>query len=161
MEGASSRDVVYVKCLSTHADCLLPPDPSVFGTWGDTHNNTKIQTLSLRSWCLYIWPDKELVLAGGDGECGGGRGERGGGGEIKRHAPPLLRVFFCHLSTLCTSLPLLNIELRRVTGDWAGQVAGAECEVPQATFFQGDRSSSSLCHERRAPKENADQELVL
>jgi hypothetical protein len=39
-----------------------------------------------------------------------------------------------------------------MTGDWAGQVAGAECEVPQATFFQGDRSSSSYYVTRDEPQ---------
>jgi len=73
----------------------------------------------------------------------GKRGERGGGGGNKKTCPPLSRGVFFVTSLLCPSLPLLNIELRRVTGDWAGQVAGAECEVPQATFFQGGRSSSA------------------
>ena len=84
------------------------------------------------------------MLAGGDGECGGGKVRGEGGEKNKKTCPPTFSdFFFGHLSTLCPSLPLLNIELRRVTGDWAGQVAGAECEVPQATFFQGGRSSSA------------------
>jgi hypothetical protein len=53
---------------------------------------------------------------------------------LKKNMTPLLSPFviflFCRLSTCAHSFFLLNIEVRRVTGAWAGQVAGAECVMP-------------------------------
>ena len=73
---------------------------------------------------------------------------------------PFVVFLVCHLSTVHVSVSLLNIELRRVTGDW-GQELSVRCLRPRGSPSACSGSRIQRCCDLSiTPPKKADQELV-